>query len=627
MQRTMRCTALAAVLLFGVSGCNQGHAPAGPAPKPVSEASRHWAEVSQDFIRGYFDAQPFFAAQSGKHEYDGQLPDLSEHGLRRMVSWLHDERQQIEQVDAAGLEPRERFDREYLLAVIDGDLFTFEKSHWPFTNPAFYIGNLDPDMYLSRDYAPLDQRLKAYIKYAQGVPKMAADIQKNIKGPIPKTFVELGVADFGGFVDFFKKDVDPVFAQVGDANLKKQLADADANAAQAMANLRDYMISLRKGANDRYALGKDLLAQMLMDTERVDLPLDQIEAAGRADLDRNTAALKSECAKLLPKGPIAACIAKVLAKKPPEGPVEAARKQLPELKQFIVDHDVVTIPNSDPVHVAEAPPYNRSNAAFIQVPGPYDHGVAATYNIAPPDPKWSKAEQAEYIPSQATLLFTSVHEVWPGHFLQFLHSNADPDKLEGIWVGYGFAEGWAHYCEEMMWEEGLGQGDPETHIGQLIDALLRDVRLLSALGLHAGTLSVAQSEKMFRELAFQDPGNARQQAARGTYDPAYLNYTLNKLMIRKLRADWIAKHGAGGQAGAAAGGTTASGESAPQVAPQSAVQGQTAPAPATPAQPPAEGPGKDRALWKAFHDEFLSYGGPPVPLLRKQMLGEQGVLL
>jgi uncharacterized protein (DUF885 family) len=165
--------------------------------------------------------------------------------------------------------------------------------------------------------------------------------------------------------------------------------------------------------------------------------------------------------------------------------------------------------------------------------------------------------------------------------LQFLHANANPSKLEGLWVGYGFAEGWAHYCEEMMYEKGLGKGDPEKHIGQITDALLRDVRLLSSIGLHTHGMTVAQSEKMFREQAFQDPGNARQQAARGTYDPAYLNYTLGKLMIRKLRSDWMAKHASA----------------------------------------------DEQAAWHDFHDQFLSFGGPPIPLLRKEMMGEEGSLL
>jgi hypothetical protein len=334
-----------------------------------------------------------------------------------------------------------------------------------------------------------------------------------------------------------------------------------------------------------------LFAQMVKDTEGVDLPVAQIEAAGRADLERNTAALESECAGYAPKATITQCIAKMAANKPKQGPVEEARHMLPLLRDFIVEHQVVSIPGSDQALVAEAPPYNRANAAFINVAGPYDHGVASTYYIAPPDPKWSKSEQAAYIPGEATLLFTTVHEVWPGHFLQFLHSNANPDKLEGLWVGYAFAEGWAHYAEEMMVEMGLAKGDPERHIGQLNEALLRDVRLLSAIGLHTEGMTVAQSEAMFKNQAYQDPGNARQQAARGTYDPAYLNYTLGKLMIRKLRSDWLAK-----TAGAA---TTAAASAATD----------------------------DQSRWHEFHDLFLSYGGPPIPLLREQLVGEGGSLL
>jgi uncharacterized protein (DUF885 family) len=485
------------------------------------------------------------------------------------------------------LEPRERFDREYLLAVVDRDLFWTEKAKFPFINPAWYIDKLDPDMYLNRNYAPLEVRMKAYIKYARGIPKMVNDIKANLQPPLPKTYVELGIAQYGGLATFYTKDVAATFASVSDPDLQKQLSDADAAAAQAMDALKQTLEGYRKTANDKFALGPDLYAQMVAQTEAVKLPVDQIEAAGRADLDRNTAALKAECAAYAPKESLQQCVAKMSAHKPKDGPVAAAREQLVMLKDFIVKNNVVSIPSNDEAMVAEAPVYNRSNAAFIQVPGPYDHGVASVYNIAPPDPKWSKAEQAAYIPSEATLLSTSVHEVWPGHFLQFLHSNANPSKLEALWVGYGFAEGWAHYCEEMMIEKGLAKGDPERHIGQLIDALLRDVRLLSSIGLHTHGMTVAQSEKMFREQAFQDPGNARQQAARGTYDPAYLNYTLGKLMIRKLRTDWIAKHSGAGSAA----------------------------------------PADDQALWHDFHDQFLSYGGPPIPLLRKEMLGEEGSLL
>jgi len=613
-----------AAVLMSLVGCSpQSKA---PAPRLLAQASQQWKQTADGFVQSYFAAQPFFAAQQGKHEYDGQLPDVSAHGIKREIARLHDQRDQLNAVDPTQLEPQERFDRAYLLNVVDRDLYYLEKTHFPSTNPYWYLGYIDPDMYLSRNYAPLNVRMKAYIKYARGIPKMASDIQANLAGPLPKTYVELGIAVFGGLVDFYKKDVAAVFASVNEPAMQKDLTEADNNAAVAMSNLSIHLTELRKTATDNFALGKDLYAQMVKDTEQVDLPIEQIEAAGRADLERNTAALKAECANYLPKGTLAACVAKVSAKKPAEGTLDAARRQLVMLREFVQKNNVVSIPNDDQALVAEAPPYNRNNAAFIQVPGPYDKGVAATYNIAPPDPKWSKAEQLQYIPSEATLLFTSVHEVWPGHFVQFLHSNSNPDKLEGLWVGYAYAEGWAHYCEEMMIEEGLGRGDPELHIGQIMDALLRDVRLLSSIGLHTESWTVAQSEKMFREQAFQDPGNARQQAARGTYDPAYLNYTLGKLMIRKLRADWVAKMRSGG-------GQTAS-TAAPASAPASAAT--TGPAMTGPAMtgPAMTGPsmtgtsaGDDQALWHDFHDKFLSYGGPPIPMVRKEMMGEAGALL
>ena len=294
----------------------------------------------------------------------------------------------------------------------------------------------------------------------------------NLQSPLPRTYVELGIAQFGGLAEFYTKNVAATFASVSDPDLQKQLTDADTAAAQAMDALKLTLEEELKKANDKFPLGPDLYAQMLAQTERVDLPVDQIEAAGRADLERNTAALKMRVRHLRAEGVAAQCVAKVSAIKPKGGAVEGARAQLVHA-QGLRRSRTTWFRSRAMIEalVAEAPPYNRSNAAFIQVPGPYDHGVASVYNIAPPDPKWSKAEQAAYIPSEATLLFTSVHEVWPGHFLQFLHSNANPSKLEGLWVGYAFAEGWAHYCEEMMYEKGLGKGDPEKHIGQLMDAL------------------------------------------------------------------------------------------------------------------------------------------------------------
>jgi len=332
------------------------------------------------------------------------------------------------------------------------------------------------------------------------------------------------------------------------------------------------MESGRATATQDFALGADRFQRMVLKTEGIDVPVAELERVGWADLRRNQAALKAECAKYAAGQTIQACMSKLNATKPAGGPVAGARAQLPGLKQFLIDKDLVSIPGTEEAQVQESPPYNRQNSAYIDIPGPYEKGLPSVYYISPPDPAWTKAVQDAYIPGEKDLLFTSVHEVWPGHFLNFLHANRSKFIFGKVFVGYAYAEGWAHYTEEMTWDAGLGNGDPETHIGQLSNALLRNCRYLSAIGLHAKGMTQDQSRQLFLNECYQDEGNARQQSARGTYDPAYLNYTMGKLLIRKLRDDWAADKGG-------------------------------------------------RKAWKAFHDQFLSYGGPPVPLVRKQMMG------
>ena len=178
--------------LLLVVGCGQS-APPPPKAKQPSPASQAWIKLSNAFIENYMMAQPAFAAQAGRHEFDGQLADVNAHGIKREIARLHDQREQLAAVDPTTLEPRERFDREYLLAVVDKDLFWLEKTRFPFSNPAWYLDQIDPDVYLSRNYAPLDKRMKAYIKYAQGIPRVAASIRENLKSPMPKSYVEMGI--------------------------------------------------------------------------------------------------------------------------------------------------------------------------------------------------------------------------------------------------------------------------------------------------------------------------------------------------------------------------------------------------------------------------------------------------
>ncbi|WP_374126187.1 DUF885 domain-containing protein [Sphingomonas sp. 28-62-11] len=569
----MRMKLLVAASLLALAGCGPVAQVPGGSMAAMAQAG-DWAKFRDAFVSGWFELDPANAVYQGKHEFDGRLPDWSAAGLKKQGDFLRDTIAAARKFDAAKLSDADRFERDYLVKVAEGKLFWLEDADQPHRNPTFYVGGgLDPNVYIARPYADAPTRMKAMIAFFKSVAAQAPNIRANLKTPMPLSFVNYGVAGFNGFADFYAGDAKKAFASVNDPALQKEFDTASQAAATAMREIGTWLESQRATATQDFALGADRFSRMLAATEGVNTPLAELEAIGMADLKRNQDAFAEACAKFAPGATIEACTAKMNANKPEGGPVAEARRQIPMLRAFVIDKDLVSIPGTEEALVEESPPYNRQNSAYIDPPGPFDKGIPSVYYISPPDPSWTKEVQDGFVPGKQDLLFTSVHEVMPGHFVQFLHANRSPSLFGQLFVGYAYAEGWAHYTEEMMWEAGLNNGDPETHIGQLANALLRDCRFLSAIRLHSGKMTQEQSRELFIKECHQDEGTARQQSARGTYDPAYLNYTLGKLMIRKLRADWTASRG----------GTKA---------------------------------------WKGFHDAFLSYGGPPVPLVRQAMMKE-----
>jgi uncharacterized protein (DUF885 family) len=562
------CTALALLL-----GCQGPSEPAATSAAPSASQGALWDAFRDGFIERYFELNPSYAVYQGRHELDGRIGDWSDAALTRQVAFLRESIAQAEAFDGALLSDAQRFERDYLAHVARGDLFWLEDADQPHKNLTWYFDNgLDPNVYIARPYADAATRLRAFIDYLRAVPAAVAQIRANVEVPMPLSFVEYGIAGFNGFAEYYVGDATAAFASVDDAALQAELRAAVETASTAMAEAAAWLESQRSTATQGFALGAERFARMLEETEGVTLPLDELEALGRADLKRNQQALAEACAAFAPGATLGDCMLRMDAAKSPLGPVAEARAQLPALKQFIIDVDLVSVPGSEEALVEEAPPYNRQNSAYINIPGPYETGMPSVYYIAPPDPAWTPEQQAAYIPGSKNLLFTSVHEVWPGHFLNFLHSNRAPSLFGRVFVGYAFAEGWGHYAEELVWEAGFERDKPETHVGQLSNALLRNCRYLSAIGLHARGMTQDESRELFRNECYQDEGTARQQSARGTYDPAYLNYTMGKLMIRKLREDFTGSRGG-------------------------------------------------RSAWKEFHDSFLRYGGPPIPLVRRAMLG------
>ncbi len=559
------------VALGAITACTKADDAMMAAPIEVEQSSE-WDVFLAAFLDDYFAINPTFAVYQGRHEFDGQLPDWSERGLKKQIDSRKKAIAGARAIDASQLTEAQQYERDYLISVLQGGLFWIEQVDWPHKNPAYYLNMLDPNVYIARPYASAEIRMRAFIAYANNIPAAANHIKANLQLPLPKSYLKLATAGFSGYATYYPGDAKAAFASVNDEGLQSQFDTASDAAAAAMQNLSDHLSSV-PATIDGFSMGADNFSGMISKTEGVNISLDELEAIGRADLKRNQDALAEACSRFAPNKSVVDCMAKMAANKPLNGPVQEARDQLPPLRAFLVEKDLVSIPGTETALVEESPPYNRQNSAYIDIPGPYEIGLPSVYYISPPDPTWDAETRAAYIPGKMDLLGTSIHEIWPGHFLNFLHSNRAESLFGKLFVGYAFAEGWAHYSEEMMVEAGLHDGDAETRIGQLTNALLRNCRFISAIGLHARGMTVEQSYDMFREECYQDVGNATQQAARGTYDPAYLNYTMGKLMIRKLREDWTATRG-----------------------------------------------GRD--AWKAFHDEFLSYGGPPIPMVRKVMMKE-----
>ena len=556
---------LITVLLLGACGQNSS-----PTVTSVPEMAA-WETFVAETISAYYAHNPEVAVYAGKHEFDGKMADVSLAAKESYAVWADGV---IAAANAySNLEGIEAFEREYLTMVLEGELFWIRDSGFATNNPVMYARGISADVYIDREYAPLEERIVAYADYVSKFPAMLNALRDNLEPPLPAPYIDTAHRIFSGMAEYMTDTVPGLFAAVEDEQLQRRFAAANSDAAEAVIRAAAWLDDLRLTATDDFALGEAKFLKMLRATEGVDISLAELKAAGELNLQQNLDQLYETCAEFAPGESTEACVLKVQSHKPPEGAVAGATRQLPDLRKFVEDNDLVSIPGSENALVREAPPHRRTNSAYIEIPGPFESGLPSVYYIAPPDPGWSAEDQLAYIPGEKELLGTSVHEVWPGHFLQFLHANRTENNVGQHFYTYSFVEGWAHYTEQMMLDAGLGEGDPEYRIGQLLKALVRNIRYLSAIGLHAEGMSLEESQAMFEEKAFRDFGNASQQAYRGTYDPGYLNYTLGKLMINKLRSDWTAGRG---------------GEEA----------------------------------WGLFHDQFLRLGSPPAPLIRKQLLGD-----
>jgi uncharacterized protein (DUF885 family) len=550
------------------------------AEAPASSAAASGVDPAfAKFVDDYFDSRfashPMEGTAAGFHQYDSKMPDLSRAAVEKRVAELKAQLARLNGLDRAKLPFDDAIDAAAIDGEIHSELLDLETlRNWE-RSPMMYaaVSGFAVNDVMKRNFAPARERLRSIIARMGAIPAICSAGKANVKNP-PKEFTTLAIRMARGAAGFFEAGVAAWAkdAAANDAALMKDFTDAN---VKAEAALNDFGTWLEKDLAPRstgsYAIGAENFAAKLRDDEMVDAPLSQVLARGEANLAKDYAAFV-ETAKKIDPAKTPAEVMKSLSDEHPsaEDLIPSAQRSVEAARRFLVDKNIVTIPSEVRPIITETPPFARFGSfASMDTPGAYEtKATEAFYYVTPVEKDWDAKHKEEHLRlyNPYVMNMINVHEVWPGHYLQFLYGKRFPTKTRKLVFCGTNAEGWAHYSEQMMVDEGFGGGDPKIRLAQLQEALLRDCRYVVGIKLHTQGMTVEDGAKVFVEKGFQEPANAFEEARRGAYNPTYLYYTLGKLEIQDLRDEYMKKKGTD---------------------------------------------------LKGFHDAFVAQGGLPIPLVRK----------
>src|SRR5437667_1621394 len=549
--------------------------------------------VAEEYIKGYLGAHPLEGTALGLHEYDGKITDYSRLALDAELSRLRRFDDRLSKFDPGKLSSRQSIDLRILQAAVKKDLFEMQDMSVLERNPMVYARAADVNVYIKRNFAPLEDRVRSLVAIESQIPNILIAARTNLSDVLPKPYVELAIQIAKGSADFLKKDLVAAIGNLKDEQLRVAFHEANRKAANA---LNDYAVcveleKLPKASLD-FALGEEKFRRLLTQTELVDLPPEKILEIGMEQLKAEQTAFAEAAKKIDPnKSPIEV-FKQIQSEHPtPQNLIPDVAKDLDKIRKYVLTRRLVSIPSDVRAKVKETPQYLRATSfASMDTRGPFEKRAnEAYYYVTLTKNDWPEKQKEEWLTAfnYYTSDVVSIHEAYPGHYVQFLCLNASPaSKVEKIFGSYAFVEGWAHYCEKMMLDEGYGSSTNSTpseddvkraakyRMAQADEALLRLCRLYVSIKMHTQKMSLDEATKFFRDNCYYEEKPARQEAMRGTFDPGYLNYTLGKLQILKLRDDYKAQQG------------------------------------------------DDFSLQK-FHNELLNHGMPPVRLLREIMLKDQ----
>ncbi|RPH68297.1 MAG: DUF885 domain-containing protein [Myxococcaceae bacterium] len=546
------------------------------------EAQARFSKLVTDYFDEAFAFEPTAGTVNGFHQYDPKLEDFSAARVATHVQKLQDrlDRAVALWTERVALPYDDLIDLEALESRIRADLLEWEKMGFRLQNPMTYsrIPGEGIDALLKRDFAPAPERLKSITARLRAVPAVYAAGKANVKTP-PKEWTDLALRMANGTLGFLQDSVAPWGKQAAGADILA-LADFNRASTTAYAATQDWIHFLEKQLKPRstgsWAIGPAFFTEKLQTEDMISEPLDALLAKGEAQLkaDREAAV---QTAQLIDRRKTVAQVVEAMQSDHPSAKdlIPAVGRSLEGVRQFVVSKNLVSFPSEVRPKVEPTPPYARNGSfASLDAPGPYEtKATESYYYVTPAEDTWSPAQVEEHLRAFSTpvLAITDVHEAYPGHFLQALWMPKVPTKVRKLLVAASNVEGWAHYTEQMVVEEGFADTDPRIKLAQLEEALLRDCRFVVGIQLHTTTLTVEQGAERFVKECFQAPANAYEEARRGTYDPTYLVYTYGKMQIYELRREYLSQKG---------------------------------------------------GTLREFHDAFLAQGGVPIRLVRK-LLFEQ----
>ena len=559
------------------SACRTAPSPEKPAPGSGDAA---FNTLSTFILKDHYKRHPSTATDLGIHLYDSVMDDASKQTIDDETAELTSFRQELEKIDPATLTSGRQLDREQLIHAMDSGILSNSVIRTWAKDPDFYSGGVTNAAYviMKRKFAPADDRLRSLIAREKRMAAFLDQGRTNLTMPV-KVFTQIAIEQIDGNISFFKNDVTAAFAEVKDKALVDEFKRTNGDVMKALAAYKTFLQKeVLPKATAPYALGPETYLKALAANEMLELPLDELLKIAEANRQQNEAAFQETAKKIDASKPADAVLLAMEREhpKPPEL-LKTSQNSLDEIRQFIVSKNIITIPPSDPATVKETPPFMRSTtSASMDTPGPFETAkLDAFYNMTLPDPRRTAAEQEDYMRSwyYAQMSNVAVHEVYPGHYIQFLYAKTFPSDVRKVYNASSNSEGWAHYCEQMMIDEGFHAGDPKYRLGQLQDALLRNVRFIAGIKMHTQGMTVDEATKLFETQGHQPHAISVQEAKRGAGDPLYGYYTMGKLMILKLRDDFRRKLG-------------------------------------------------DAYTLQKFHDTFIQLGPLPLPLVRKAMLGD-----